>query len=533
MRYHLLQHLLGDSARKHPDKVAVVFKEKSVTYSVLDRQSDGLALKLQQTGIKKGDRVGIMLTKSIDQIVAVFGILKSGAIYVPIDPSAPAGRIAYMIRHCGIDCLITTVRAMNTLSLYSECTIAISTAVVFGKESIDSRPENIAATCLNLDIEALGDTSGFQPMNISDASPAYILHTSGSTGNPKGVAISHLNALTFVEMAADYFTVTTADRFGNQAPLHFDLSVFDIFVAVKCGATIVLVPEMLSTFPVKLAEYIENEQITVWNSVSSVLTMLADKGMLERRNFDYLRLVHFSGDIMPVKYLRLLKKHIKNASFYNIYGQTEANSSLCYPIQEIPDNDSWRIPIGSAFPNFEVFALNEELQIASSPGEEGELYVSSSTVALGYWGNREMTRDKFVPDPRYPFLEKIVYKTGDLVRIDESGNYTFSGRIDHMVKSRGYRIELGEIETVLSGHPEIAAAVVIPIPDEIVGNRISAIITTVTGCLISNHNLARYCTARLPKYMIPEIIEFRDSLPMTSSGKIDRKKLSEVVFNAE
>ncbi len=370
-------------------------------------------------------------------------------------------------------------------------------------------------------------------MDMSDTCPAYILHTSGSTGKPKGVAISHLNALSFVEMAADFFTVTAADRFCNHAPLHFDLSVFDIFVAVKRGATIVLLPEMLSTFPVKLAEYIENEQITVWNSVSSVLTMLADKGMLEWRNFDSLRLVHFSGDIMPVKYLRLLKKHMKKASFYNIYGQTEANSSLCYPIQEIPDNDSWRIPVGTPFPNFEVFALNEDRQIATHPGEEGELYVSSSTVALGYWGDRNMTHEKFVPDPRYPFLEKIVYKTGDLVRIDECGNYMFSGRIDHMVKSRGYRIELEEIETVLSGHPEIAAAVVIPIPDEIVGNRISAIITAVTGCSITKENFVRYCASRLPKYMIPEMIEFRDSLPMTSSGKIDRKKLSEVIVNAK
>lgn len=530
---HLLQHLLGDSARKHPDKVAVVCEEKSVTYSVLDRQSDVLAQKLQQAGIRKGDRVGIMLAKSIEQIVSVFGILKSGAMYVPLDPSAPAGRIAYMIRHCGIDCLITTVRALNTLFSHPENEIAISTAILIGNDTNESPHETIAVKYLNLHFEALGKTSKIQSITMSDASPAYILHTSGSTGNPKGVAISHLNALTFVAMAADFFNVTAADRFGNHAPLHFDLSVFDIFVAVKCGATILLVPEMLSTFPVKLAEYIEKGQITVWNSVSSVLTMLADKGMLERRNFDTLRLVHFSGDIMPVKYLRLLKKHMGNASFYNIYGQTEANSSLCYPIHEIPDNDSWRIPVGTPFPNFEVFAMNEDQQIASRPGEEGELYVSSSTVALGYWSDGDMTREKFVPDPRYPFLEKVVYKTGDLVRIDESGNYMFSGRKDHMIKSRGYRIELEEIETVLSGHPEITAAVVIPVPDEIVGNRISAIITAMTGSFIAKDDLVRYCAARLPKYMIPEIMEFRDSLPMTSSGKIDRKKLREEAVATE
>lgn len=524
MRAHLLHHLLQYSAEKHPDKVAVVFKDTSVTYSELDRQSSKLALGLQQSGVKKGDRVGIMLTKSIEQIASVFGILKSGAIYVPIDPAAPAGRIGYMVKHCGIECLITTSRNLDTLLSYSEDETAIKTAVVIGKESDTLKHDTIPVKYLALDIKVDG-VAEFYSMDMSDNSTAYILHTSGSTGNPKGVAISHLNALTFIEMAADYFNITDADRFCNHAPLHFDLSVFDIFVAVKCGATIVLLPEMLSTFPAKLAEFIDKEQITVWNSVSSVLTMIADKGMLERKCLESLRLVHFSGDIMPVKYLRVLTKYMNNASFYNIYGQTEANSSLCYHIQEIPDNDSWRIPVGKPFPNFEVFALNEDQQVVSRPGEEGELHVSSSTVALGYWNDQDMTRGKFVSDPRYPMLDKVVYKTGDLVRVDESGNFLFSGRKDHMVKSRGYRIELEEIEIVLSGHPEIVAAVVIPIPDEIVGNKISAIIVAAKECSIRKEDIVRYCSTRLPKYMIPEIMELRDSLPMTSSGKVDRKRL--------
>lgn len=532
MRDYLLHHLLQRSAAKYPDKVAVIFKEKHMTYSGLERQSNGVARALQQLGIRKGDRVGIMFSKSIEQIIALFGILKSGAVYVPIDPAAPAGRVAYMIRHCGVECLITTPGNLKALSS-SEDGIGISTALLIGKDAVVVTHGTIVSKSLSLDAEAAGESDGFQTMDMSDSSPAYILHTSGSTGNPKGVAISHLNALTFIEMAADYFNVTASDRFGSHAPLHFDLSVFDIFVAIKQGAAIVLLPEMLSTFPVKLAEYIDKEQITVWNSVSSVLTLLADKGVLESRNLDSLRLVHFSGDIMPVKYLRLLAKRMKNAAFYNIYGQTEANSSLCYPITEIPDDDSWRIPVGKPFPNFEVFALNEERQVINRPGDEGELYVSGSTVAYGYWNDRDMSAEKFVPDPRYPFLDKIVYKTGDLVRIDEDGNYLFSGRKDHMVKSRGYRIELAEIETVLSGHPDVVAAVAIPIPDDLVGNRIFAVIAAASGCSVGTEELVRYCTPRLPKYMIPETMTFRDSLPMTSSGKVDRKKLGEELVNRE
>lgn len=532
MRDYLLHHLLQHSAEHYPDNIAVIFKDKAVTYSELERLSNGVAGSLQQVGIRTGDRVGIMLSKSIEQIVALFGILKAGAVYVPIDPAAPIGRVAYMIRHCGVECLITTPGNLKALS-GSEDGINISTVLLIGRDAVVVTHGTIVNKRLSLDAEAVDESDGFQTVDMSDSSPAYILHTSGSTGNPKGVAISHLNALTFIDMAADYFNVTASDRFGSHAPLHFDLSVFDIFVAIKQGAAIVLLPEMLSTFPVKLAEYIEKERVTVWNSVSSVLTLLAEKGVLKSRNLDSLRLVHFSGDIMPVKYLRLLAKWMKNAAFYNIYGQTEANSSLCYPITEIPDDDSWRIPIGKPFPNFDVFALNGKGQVLRRPDDEGELYVSSSTVAYGYWNDREMSNEKFVPDPRYPSLYKIVYKTGDLVRIDEDGNYLFSGRKDHMVKSRGYRIELAEIETVLSGHPEVVAAVAIPIPDDLVGNRIFAVIAAVSGCTLGTEELVRYCAPRLPKYMIPETMTFRDSLPMTSSGKVDRKKLGEELANSD
>jgi len=529
MRDHLLHHLLEQSAHIYPDNVAIVFKDKSVTYSELERQSSELALKLLRLGVKKGDRVGITLAKSIESIVSLFGILKTGAIYVPIDPAAPVSRVAYIIKHCGIECLIASSRNLDMLLSGSTDTATINKAIITGKEGEQPNHKHLLAECLSFAGETCGDLAEFQTVDLPDCSPAYILHTSGSTGNPKGVAISHLNALTFINMAADFFEIHTNDRFCNHAPLHFDLSVFDIFVAIKCGATVVLLPELLSTFPVKLAEYVSKEKITIWNSVSSVLTMLADKGMMELHSFDSLRVVHFSGDIMPVKYLRVLSRYLSNASFYNIYGQTEANSSLYYPVQQIPDSESWRIPIGRPFPNFEVFALNDAQAIIGREGEEGELYISSSTVALGYWNNEGMTDEKFVPDPRQDCFDNIVYRTGDRVRIDENGDYLFAGRKDHMVKSRGYRIELEEIEIVLSGHPEIMAAVVVPIPDELVGNRIAAVIVPIHGHTLATAEVVRYCAPLLPKYMIPEIMEFRESFPTTSSGKVDRKRLAAVV----
>lgn len=360
-----------------------------------------------------------------------------------------------------------------------------------------------------------------------DSDLAYILFTSGSTGNPKGVMLSHLNSLTFVKSAHDFFQISTNDRFSNICPLHFDMSVFDLFVACRAGATVVIIPETNATFPVKLAEVIARNRITVWNSVPSALSLLATYKNLNNHDLSSLRLVLFAGELFPLKYLRRLQETVPGAKFCNMYGQTEANSSTYYWVDKLsPDTES-PLPIGRAFPNFDIFALSEDGTQVTVPGKTGELYVRASTVALGYWDDVEKTDKSFVKNPLRPDLNERVYKTGDLVHLDPNGNYVFLGRKDHMIKSRGYRIEIGEIESVLCNHPEIKNAVVIPIPDELIGNRILVIVVPFTAGKITREEILQYCSPKLPKYMIPEIVEFRDSLPTTSSGKVDRKKLSD------
>jgi amino acid adenylation domain-containing protein len=529
---YLLHHLLEESSRKHPDRNAVVSKDKSITYADLEIKSNQLALTLSQQGIKKGDRVGIMLSKSIESIIALFGIMKAGAIYVPLDPLAPVNRVNHIISHCGIVWLITSHEHLRKIWSDQQVVLPFKKTILTGQPSNDGTC-NKDIDCLAWEAIEANPSDHYFSVELSDTCPAYILHTSGSTGTPKGVVISHLNALAFVNMAVDFFNIHEDDRIANHAPLHFDLSVFDIFGAIKAGATIVIVPESLSTFPAKLAEYIDQERISIWNSVSSVLTMLADRGRLDRFGFDTMRLVHFSGDIMPVKYLRILKNHMKSAAFYNIYGQTEANSSLFYPVRETPNNEAWKIPIGQAFPNFEVFALNEVNEMINFPGEEGELYVSSSTVALGYWNDEKMTLEKFVVDPRHNSWAARVYKTGDLVRIDDHGNYIFVGRKDHMIKSRGYRIELAEIEIVLNNHPNVSQAVVITVPEELIGNRIIAYISLKEGVNVSAEEIAAYCHTLLPRYMVPEEILIIDKLSRTTTGKADRKLMTEIYLSVK
>ncbi len=521
----LLHHLLTDNSRKYPDRTAVVFRDESLTYSALETKSNQLAAALWRQGCTQGDRVGVMVNKSIESIISVFGIMKAGAIYVPLDPHAPATRVNRIMARCGVECLITTRKNLDMLCLDQKAPLKLRKAFLTGSPEEARTGQCGDIDCVVWEAAAVLESGDFVPVELSDTSPAYILHTSGSTGTPKGVVISHRNALTFVNMAADFFAIRENDRIANHAPLHFDLSVFDIYGAIKAGATVVIVPEFLSTFPSRLAEYIDQERVTIWNSVSSVLTMLASKGKLERFSFGSLRLVHFSGEIMPAKYLRMLKKYMPKAEFYNIYGQTEANSSLFYRIGDVPANDAWSIPIGKPFPHFDVFAVNDSGTVITNTGEEGELHVLADTVALGYWHDEQRTKERFVPDPRGRFGR--VYKTGDLVRLDREGNFIFAGRKDHMIKSRGYRIELGEIEVVLNSHPMIRQAVVIAVPDELIGNRIMATVSLIDEAEFNQKEFIDFCSSALPKYMVPEVIECRSSMPVTPNGKIDRMALAE------
>jgi amino acid adenylation domain-containing protein len=527
MYTYLLHHLLRDSAGRFPNNEAVVLNEKSIMYSELEARSNQLASALTRMGVRVGDRVGIVLNKSIEAIISLFGILKTGAAYVPIDPLAPGRRVKYIINHCEIKLLVTSSVIANKIISDVDSDSSLEKVLLIEGDvlQLTNQPENVIF--LLWDELLLDNFENFQPLNFSDTNPAYILHTSGSTGLPKGVVISHLNSLAFVNMAARFFEISENDRLSCHAPFHFDLSVFDIFVAVKNGATIVLVPEIFSIFPLKLAQFIDDSKISVWNSVASVLSLLAKRCKLDDFGFDTLRLIIFSGEVLPVKYLRQLMIHMRKAQFFNVYGQTEANSSTFYKIEEVPDDDVWRIPIGRAFPNFEVFALNEGREIITAPGEMGELYVNSSSIASGYWGDTEMTSETFVQDPRPHLRQNKIYRTGDLVKIDDNGNYVFLGRKDRQVKSRGYRIQLNEIELILNSHGGINEAVVIAVPDELIGNRIISYVIPGDGMQLTEKEILRHCSTLLPAYMVPEKITFVERFPKTATGKIDRKLLEE------
>jgi len=526
----LLHHILSETADRTPDKTAVVARDAEITYAQLSGSSRALAGILSDRSVSPGDLVGLYLPKSIESIIALFGVLMCGGVYVPIDPNAPKARVRAIIEYCGIRTLVTSSSLLSKSFPPGEVSKNLECIVLTDPPSENMNKET-GGSVIYLE-QAIGkETAAPDIWSGSDVSPAYILHTSGSTGSPKGVVISHLNALTFVRSALASFDLNGSDRFACHAPLHFDLTVFDVFVAVSLGATLVLVPDNLSVFPLKLAEYIRKERITVWNSVSSVLSLIADKGCHGNERFDDMRLVIFSGEVLPVKYLRKLREYMGNTVFCNIYGQTEANSSTCYRVDIVPEDDSWIIPVGKPLPNFEVFLMDEDGREVIDAGREGEVFVKGATVALGYFRNPGLTREKFPEDPRITEPAPRVYRTGDMAMYDKYGDMIFTGRRDDMVKVRGHRVELGEIERCLSAHEDVQLAVAVAVPDEKFTNRIFSFVCPNDGVALEPDALVSSCSRSLPPYMVPEKIWVVEGFPLTPNDKIDRRNLTEIAMN--
>jgi amino acid adenylation domain-containing protein len=528
---YLLHQLLRESVHHWPDKTAVVFGESSLTYSELDALSDQLAEVLRSQGLARGDRIGIYISKSRASIISIFGILKAGACYVPLDSSAPSQRIAYIIQDSGIKVLVSSSKKVQSIRemFPDKCplrSVVLVDCDIQARERSDGNDSPDSVSLVRWD-EVIGQTlNQSEEESAIENDTAYILYTSGSTGSPKGVRISHRNALAFVDWATDCVALEADDRVSNHAPLHFDLSIFDIFASCKAGAAMVLVPEGVGTFPVSLGKLIEEQKITVWYSVPSALTLLVIYGDLASRDLSRLRTIIFAGEVFPMKYLRRLMETVPHARYLNWYGPTETNVCTWYELAQSDSMRSSPVPIGKQCANTEVFAVDNEENRVMRPSQSGELYVRGPSVMQGYWGDPEKTAKVLVPHPLEAQSTSIVYRTGDIVTLDDKGNYIYVGRQDGMIKTRGYRVELGEIETVLYAHPSVKEVAVLPVPDEILGNRLRAVITTQEGSVLTREQILEFCGQKLPRYMIPDIVEFRDFLPKTSTGKTDRVELN-------
>ena len=498
-----LSKIIRNSATKFPQRISLIENNgNKISYSELHIKVIELSHHLRQFKVEKGDRIGVFMPKSIACVTCMLAILEAEAAYVPADFSAPLIRSTYIFE----DSQVKGVFIDKSIS--SDFEDAFSGKIISHDiRGFDITFLQIISKEINLDV----------PADL-----AYILYTSGSTGNPKGVLITHHNALSFINWSIRFFPFSENEVFASVAPFHFDLSIFDLFVGLSKSATIILINQELILNPRELSQHIDFFQITTLYATPTLLKLLLRYGKLNRRDHSSLKIILFAGEVFAIEPLKALKKIWSQSTFYNLYGPTETNVVTCFKIPNtIGEDHKYPFPIGFPCDFTECKIWNDKI-IEPLIGKEGELIVKGESVAKGYLNLKEKTNTSF------PKINgNIWYKTGDFVRVDKSGAFIFLGRKDRMVKRRGYRVELAEIENALHQHPNILEVGAIAVN----GSQRMVLIKIFYSLLekreqIDPVEIRDFCLKYLPKYMLPDEFVQVSELPKTTTQKIDYQKLT-------
>lgn len=494
---------LKNTADRVPDKYALIDENDKYSYSDYYRKSLGIAEAIVKSLPENKNPIVVYMKKNAKVIISFMGIVASGNFYSPIDIDMPASRVNKILETLSPRLVITT---KDLLSSFKE--FDYSGNFLIFDEIKDIERSSIVEKRIS---------------KITDMDLLYVLFTSGSTGNPKGVGITHRGVIDYIDWVTETFNVGEDDRFGNQAPFYFDNSILDIYSCAKTGATLFIIPQDLFLQPVLLLQYIKDNLIDTIFWVPSALIVVSKLRAFKAVDLSgVIKRVLFCGEVMPNKQLNIWRHFLPDVLFANLYGPTEITDACTYYIVDREFEDDESLPIGYPMKNMDVFVLDESNKLITETGLAGELCVRGTGVSVGYYNNPVKTKEVFVQNPLNHAYDDIIYRTGDIVKYNERGELLYLSRKDYQIKHRGHRIELGEIETAVSSLKDVSSCCCL------YDDKSSRIVLFVDK-QISKEEVKEQLQKMIPDYMIPGVVKCLDSFPMNANGKIDRVKLKELL----
>jgi amino acid adenylation domain-containing protein len=508
-----VERFLEDSARRSPDKVALVCGGRRFSYAELDRAANRLANGLLGAGLKRGDRVALYLENTIETVVGLFATLKAGGVFMVVNPTTKADKLAFILNNSRASALITDERRQALLATIADRTPHTSIIVLTGSPQPGNSLEG--KRLFSFDRLTSDSVESSKPENRSiNIDLAALIYTSGSTGTPKGVMLTHLNIVSAATSITTYLENVADDIILNVLPLSFDYGLYQVLMAFKVGATLVL--ERSFAYPHAVLETVVAERVTGLPIVPTISALLLQLD-LTKYDLSKVRYVTNTAAALPTAHIFELRRLLPHARIYSMYGLTECKRVSYLPPDQI---DIRPTSVGRGMPNEEVYIVDTDgrrLDVGV-----GELVIRGANVMKGYWEMPEETDRVLRPGPLPG--ERVLY-SGDLFRMDEEGYLYFLGRKDDIIKTRGEKVSPREVENVLYEIPAVAEAAVVGVPDDVLGQALKAVLTLKPGASITEQAILRHCAGRLENFMVPKVVEFRQAMPKTSSGKIDKKTL--------
>jgi len=510
----LIQEFLERSCNASPDKTALIAGERRLAYHEIDSSANSLAHALREAGVAYGDRVAVFLDNAPEAVISIFGILKADAAFVVLNPTIKADKLAYILNNCRTTALITHASRWEVAGAAAEKVPSLKAVVIAG-----DRGEWITGPCALLRWEEIqkrypAERPARQTIDIDIASLVY---TSGTTGNPKGVVLTHQNMVSASTSITTYLENTANDIILSVLPLSFDYGLYQILMAAQFGGTVILEKSFL--YPYAVINLLKKEKVTGFPIVPTISAILLQLEELGKERFEHLRYISNTAAALPVSHIRGLQRIFPGARIYSMYGLTE-----CKRVSYLPPEELERRPtsVGKGMPNEQVYLVDEENHVITKPGVAGELVIRGANVMKGYWELPKETARMLRPG-RFPW-EQVLY-SGDLFTMDEEGFLYFVSRKDDIIKSRGEKVSPKEVESVLYEIPGVVEAAVVGVSDETLGEAVKAFVVLKKGSALTAKEIIAHCMKHLEDFMVPKIVEFRDSLPKTSSGKITKKGL--------